>query len=65
MEQVIGRSLYPEEHVHHKNGIKADNRPENLELWVGWGKQPKGQRVSDLLDFVVSHYPSELRERLG
>ena len=63
MEKILGRCLWPEENVHHKNGIRDDNRPENLELWVT--HQPKGRRVDDLLDFVVSHYADELRERLA
>lgn len=32
MEQIIGRYLFPHEIVHHKNEIKTDNKPENLEL---------------------------------
>lgn len=45
MEETLGRRLLQHEQVHHINGVRDDNRPENLELWST--SQPPGQRIED------------------
>jgi len=50
MEQILGRELLETEQVHHRNRIRDDNRPENLELWTT--AQPPGARVKDLLKWA-------------
>lgn len=57
MSQMLGRPLFPYENVHHKNGQRSDNRPQNLELWIV--SQPYGQRFLDVLTWakdIVAQY---------
>lgn len=52
VEKKLGRKLLRSETVHHKNGIKHDNKYRNLELWSS--SHPYGQRVKDLVAFARS-----------
>lgn len=51
MEQHLGRELRRDEVVHHVNGMRSDNRLENLELWNKG--QPAGQRVADKVAWAI------------
>jgi hypothetical protein len=62
METVLGRPLHVHEKVHHKNGRRMDNRPDNLELWLK--SHPPGQRVSDLIEFICRFYPNDVAKVL-
>jgi hypothetical protein len=58
MEQVLGRRLHPDESVHHRNGVRDDNRAENLELWVR--AQPSGIRAENAVAWA-----REILDRYG
>jgi hypothetical protein len=57
MEECLGRPLFPDEIVHHRNGVRNDNRIGNLELWSR--SHPPGQRVEDKLAWaqeIIARY---------
>lgn len=61
MSDLLGRPLWPDENVHHINGVRDDNRPENLQLWCT--KQPKGQRIEDKVEWakeILARYAPEV-----
>lgn len=65
MSRHIGRDLFPEETVHHINGVRSDNRIENLELFNS--RHGPGQRVTDKVAFAIEilrQYP-EFARRAG
>lgn len=58
MENHLGRFLSTKETIHHRNGIRDDNRLDNLELRTG--QHGKGQTPDDLVQFTVDNYPEKV-----
>ena len=51
MQNHLGRELYPEETVHHRDGNRQHNKIENLELFSS--RHGPGQRVIDKVQFAI------------
>lgn len=51
MEKIVGRRLIKDETVHHRNGVRDDNRPENLELWSR--SHGPGGRVDEIVEWAL------------
>ena len=66
MAQMLGRPLTVHESVHHRDGDRLNNQPDNLELWSRY--QPSGQRVADKIAFALAiletYCPDSLRPQL-
>jgi hypothetical protein len=61
MEQHLGRKLERWETVHHKDGDKANNELDNLELFSAV-PQSAGQRPVDMAKYLLTKHPDVLRE---
>jgi len=56
MEAKLGRMLFADESVHHRNGIRDDNSPEDLELWVRPSRPASGRWTRSWAREIIARY---------
>lgn len=59
MEEKLGRYLLRTEVVHHKNGVKTDNRPENLEVF-----ESNAGHLAETLKGKIPRWSEEGKKRI-
>ena len=63
IEAKLGRYLFPNETIHHRNGVRDDNRPENLEVW--FSRHGRGQRYKDVRTEDLDAWIMEIEQLLA
>lgn len=64
MSEILGRPLTRQETVHHKDGNRANNDPDNLELFTS--NHPSGQRVEELVEWaeqIIEKYGDYIKRK--